>query len=462
MVIESERVEVSLSRLMKHKYFLFFILLTLIASCGGGSSSGSDSLDIPTVPPQIYPSHPLIWDTATPESVGMNASSLSSAIDYAFQDGSYTQAVVVIKDGKLIAERYRGITDNEANNLASELGESSVFYKSLYSPRDQNSFISSWSTAKSFTSFLIGIAVESGSIGSIEDYASQYITEWSTDDRSSITIKNILDMRSGLVPICYNPATQSLGECLTAADSSSGGNIVYADDQMTKCINRNLASDGYYPWYENGSSLYIRGAFQYSNCDTMVLGEILFRTTGQDLQTYAEYNLFSKIGIDAAWWRDFTSDGQSDGNYLAYCCLDSTARDFAKFGHMLLLDGVWEGSNQKYSSYVDLIKNLNAYGLQFWTICARPQSNCEESIISTIGFDGQYIMVDFERNIVVVRASLYAPIQNLSQDRKMKLDPNNLSQSNWIATVPNAIGASMRNESPNISAFYSLILDSIN
>ena len=107
----------------------------------------------------------------------MNASSLSSAIDYAFQDGSYTQAVVVIKDGKLIAERYRGITDN-VNNLASELGESSVFYKSLYSPRDQNSFISSWSTAKSFTSFLIGIAVESGSIGSIEDYASQYITEW--------------------------------------------------------------------------------------------------------------------------------------------------------------------------------------------------------------------------------------------------------------------------------------------
>ena len=111
----------------------------------------------------------------------------------------------------LIAERYRGITDNEANNLASELGESSVFYKSLYSPRDQNSFISSWSTAKSFTSFLIGIAVESGSIGSIEDYASQYITEWSTDDRSSITIKNILDMRSGLVPICYNPSNSKFG-----------------------------------------------------------------------------------------------------------------------------------------------------------------------------------------------------------------------------------------------------------
>ena len=85
---------------------------------------------------------------------------------------------------------------------------------------------------------------------------------------------------------------------------------------------------------------------------------------------HLEYNLFSKIGIDASWWRDYTSSGQSNGNYLAYCCLDSTARDFAKFGHMLLLNGVWEGSNQRYSSYVDLIKNLNSYGLQFWTICA--------------------------------------------------------------------------------------------
>ena len=61
--------------------------------------------------------------------------------------------------------------------------------------------------------------------------------------------------------------------------------------------------------------------------------------------------------------------GQSNGNYLAYCCLDSTAK-FCKFGHMLLLNGI-EGSNQKYSSYVDLIKNLNSYGLQFWTICQK-------------------------------------------------------------------------------------------
>ena len=440
---------------------LFIAFSFIVVSCGNGSSSDMSSTDNP-IDSQTYPTHPFIWDVVTPETVGMNSSYLDSALDYAFRDGSYTQAVVVIKDGKLIAERYRGITDNEAYNLASELGESSAFYKNLYAQRDQNSFISSWSTAKSFTSFLVGIAIESGSIDSIDDFVSEYITEWTSDDRSTITIKNLLDMRSGLVPKCYDPNIQDLSECVNAADSSSGGNIVYVNDQMSGCINRNLADDGYHPWYENGSSIYTRGSFQYSNCDTMVLGEILFRSTGQDLQTFAEYNLFSKIGISAFWWRDYTNFGQSNGNYLAYCCLDSTARDFAKFGHMLLLGGIWEESNQKYSSYVELIKNLQSYGLQFWTICARPQSNCEESIISTIGFDGQYITIDFARNIIVVRASLYTPIQNLSQDRKMKLNPNNLSQSNWIATVPNAIGASLRNESPNISTFYSLILNAIN
>ena len=447
---------------MKKTLIVLFSLS--IVSCGGGSSSAPDMDNAPIAPPQTYPTHPLVWDAVTPESVGMSSSGLEQAFDYVFQDGSFTQAAVVIKDGKLVYERYRGMTDNEANILASTLSENGDFYKSLYAQRDQNSYISSWSTAKSFASFLIGIAVESGAINSIEDSASNYITEWSSDERSSITIKNLLDMRSGLPPACFNFVTNEIGECLNASDSSSGGNIVYADDQLTKCIDRNLATEGVtHPWFENGLTVYSRGAFQYSNCDTMVLGEIIFRATGQDIQTYAEYNLFSKIGIDGSWWRDFTSSGQSNGNYLAYCCLDSTARDFAKFGHMLLLNGVWEGSNQRYSSYVDLIKNLNSYGLQFWTICAKAQSNsnCDDWIISTIGFDGQYIMIDFQRNIVVVRASLYTPIQNLSQDRKMKLNPSNLAQSNWIATVPNGLGSSAN---PNISAsaFFELVANSIN
>ena len=70
-------------------------------------------------------------------------------------------------------------------------------------------------------------------------------------------------------------------------------------------------------------------------------------------------------------------------------------------------------------------------------------------------------MIDFQRNIVVVRASLYTPIQNLSQDRKMKFNPSNLAQSNWIATVPNGLGSSA-NPNINASTFFELVANSIN
>ena len=66
-------------------YFLIFIV-----SCSGSSANNSeeDSNDIT----QTLSSHPLVWDFASPESVGMSSSLLEEAFDYAFEDGSFTQA----------------------------------------------------------------------------------------------------------------------------------------------------------------------------------------------------------------------------------------------------------------------------------------------------------------------------------------------------------------------------------
>jgi CubicO group peptidase (beta-lactamase class C family) len=82
---------------------------------------------------------------------------------------------------------------------------------------------------------LIGLAVDAGYISSIEDPASTFITEWSNDERSSITIKNLLDMRSGLTPMCFLFEENEIGECKTAAGAASGGNIIYSNDQMAAC-----------------------------------------------------------------------------------------------------------------------------------------------------------------------------------------------------------------------------------
>ena len=459
------------------KYSLLIIVF-LLTACGGGSGSSDPqpaSGLITTIPPVTDNG---AWQEATPESKGMDSAMLSSAFDEAFVDGTYTGAALVIKDNALVYERYRGILPTEESTLVNSFGSDSQTLQTLYGNRDKDSLASSWSTAKSFVSVLVAIVIEQGLIESIEQSASVYIDEWANDDRAQISIRNLLDMRSGLHLVCLDPSTNLLGSCPNDS-GGSGGNLVFADNQMDVCIERQLAETGVsQPWYTAGAT-YEAGYWVYSNCDTMVLGEILFRASGQDLETYAETHLFSKIGMTAKWWRDNDPSGQLDGNYLAYCCLDATPRDFAKFGQLLLNNGVWDGEQVIPQSYIDKIKNIVvdsvltegfngvfSYGLKFWTISPQRQSDGTfyppaNTIYSTIGFDGQYIMIDFDNNMVVVRNSIYYPALNRSDERKMKLNGTDVLTSNFVATLPAGSGMSTVSSYNNAALLYK-VTQSIN
>ena len=132
---------------------------------------------------------------------------------------------------------------------------------------------------------------------------------------------------------------------------------------------------------------------------------------------------------------------------------------------MWLLGGILEGDSVSYRSYVDSIASVDYYGLRFWNLCSSPldeNNNCpnEDCITSTIGYDGQYIMIDFNRNIVVVRSSLYEPVLNISNERKMKLVSNDLTLSNWVSTTPRGVGAYVTTSfSPN--QFFYMITEAI-
>ena len=454
------------------KYFNPILITVLLASCGGGgggSSNNSYSL------PDVDPSEPIdnsIWSEASPESVGMDSTSLSAAFDEAFIDGTFTQAAVVIKDSKLVYERYRGIMLGEKSALVSELNTDAETLQDRFGSRDKNSLASSWSTAKSFTSVMVAIAIEQGFIESLEESASVYINEWANDERAQITIRNLLDMRSGLPILCADANNPTLVICSNDS-ANSGGNLTLSDNQMSECIARQMAATGIpQPWYTYGST-YESGYWVYSNCDTMVLGEILFRATGQDLQTYADRHLFSKIGMTAYWWRDNTASAQVDGNYLAYCCLDATPRDFAKFGQLLLNNGEWDGEQVVPASYVDKIKNIVvdsrvdeltdslSYGLQFWTTMPTSQSDGSmyppaNTIYATQGFDGQYIMIDFDRDLVVVRTSLYYPALTENDQRKMNVNAADTSNASYTATLPAAVGATSGTSYNNQALLYKV------
>ena len=111
------------------------------------------------------------WDEASPEDMGVAADKVEKLFDLSFRDDA-TQSVVLIKDGVLIAEKY-------ADGF------------------DKNSFGTSWSMAKSYYAALILISVDKGEINSLDDKASEYL-DYFNDDRSEITIRQLLNMSSGL------------------------------------------------------------------------------------------------------------------------------------------------------------------------------------------------------------------------------------------------------------------------
>ena len=435
-----------------HSRFSSLLIFALLSACGGGGGGSTDSSTIvTTTSPSAFESpHPDIWETASASEAGFDEDALDSAFEYAMTDGFYTQAVVLIKGGKLVKERYRGITDAEAAGLAAisglPEGQNAGYWQDLYGDRDATSAVTSWSTAKSFTSVLIGMAIEQGAIESTAQSASDFIDEWKADDRATITIQQLLDMRSGLVPKCSSFEAGVVGDCGDYLSASSGGDILYAADQLSGCIDREFAVSGtVYPWVSpQGDRAYEAGQFYYSNCDTQVLGEIIFRATGQDPGLFAQQNLFEPLNMEADWWRDNVETGQANGNYLTYCCLDSTARDFAKFGYMLLLGGIETSEGQSYASYVTtILAQEETYRNQFWAYCdSQPFSaspDCENVLVMTIGFDGQYILIDQKNDMVLVRNSLYEPILNFSDERRMRLNPLLLSESNWVASLPMAM-----------------------
>ena len=322
---------------------VIFLSLIFLSGCGGGSGGGSSAPEITQVIANSQT--PIYWN-------------LDAAFSYGMDDGKYTQQITVIENGDVLRTAFRDIGTQEVARLEASFQSSQV---PNFQGVRENSQLTSWSTGKSFMSIVMGIAQDQSFLD-IDEYASQYLTEWSDDERNQITIRHLLNMRSGL--------QKPMGE--------AGGNITVYANQLQMCIALELQEE-------------INEKFEYNNCSSMLLGEIIERATGQDFKTYADVNLFNPLEINASWWTDLS------GNYLSYCCVDMTQAEYAKFGMMLLN----KGDGIVSESYIDDILTTTAnYNLQFWFF---------DSTMQTIGFDGQFIVVDFNNNLLILRNSLYHP-----------------------------------------------------
>lgn len=299
------------------------------------------------------------WAVESPESHGMDPAKLEEARDYAMVPSRNTQAVIVVHQGAIVAE--------------------------WYGPgADQASYGTSWSVAKSVTSSLIGIAIDEGLIPSIDEPMTTYFPEWIGTPKEAITLRHVLHMESGLdFEEDYDPAN--------AADSDIIQMIATQRDQLA---------------YAAGLPVEVPPGtqFDYSSGDTLLLSGVLEQATGMSAGAYARQKLFDPIGMGAVdWWQD------AEGHTLTFCCVDATARDFARFGQLYLDGGQWGGQQVVPASWVtdsltDTAATNDGYGYQWWLDAG---SNGIPARYTAIGFDGQAITVIPSLDLVVVRFGTY-------------------------------------------------------
>ena len=302
------------------------------------------------------------WTQKNPSEVNVSENKVKVLFDLSFAD-SATQAVVLIKDGYLIGERY-----------AEEFAASS--------------FGTSWSMAKSFYAALVGISIDRGEINSLDDKVGLYL-DYFNDERSEVTIRDLLIMSSGL----EYPENQH-------------ENMFFLYDQLDYAQQVGMEK-------EPGT------LFEYNNINSMLLGDILQKVTGKRADELMVERIFNKIGIN-----EFTLWKDGAGNVLTYCCIDMSARDFSKFGLLFSRNGNWDGEEIISKDFVDETFIQVWDTPQWWTDSERGYSlhwwvskNDEEgSIFNASGKWGQYIFVDRKNDIIFTRITKYYPTSGSVQN----------------------------------------------
>lgn len=326
--------------------------------------------DIPRLPYVPYAPPPDVSNVAfpagdkvelPPDGIDAKYRVLAPIVERAFDAKSYgdatvTAAVIVVKGGKIIAERYR-----------SGFGVHSGYR--------------TWSTSKSITAAVLSIAHEKGVL---DLNGKADIPEWSYpgDMRQAITYKQLLWMSSGLF---------------------SGGDNTYSvyfggQDVVSAATTTQLEVEPGTRW-------------KYANNDTLLAMRALRHKLGDDLK-YLRYpydELLHPLGM-------YHTRMEIDhlGNFVASSQTYTTARDLTRFGMLLQAGGVWNGKQLVSKEWIKLFatpaptraptKDQWGYGAQFWLF--DQMAGVPAGTYSTAGNKGQFVTVVPGQDLLIVRTGV--------------------------------------------------------
>ena len=310
---------------------------------------------------------------ATPP--GVDRAALDAAVDGAFGEPDpevhrRTRAVIVLKSGHLVAERYAPGFDQKTPLLG-------------------------WSMTKSVIATLVGIQALRGRL---DPDGRAGVPAWNGDERAAITLDQLLRMESGLAfkerNGAFGDSAAMLFRSRSAAAYAAGSRLAHAPGSV----------------------------WSYSSGTSNLLAGILRASIPGDAGVYHRFPreaLFDRIGMRSA-----VLETDAAGTFVGSSFCYATARDWARFGLLHAQDGVWQGERLLPEGWVDRIRRptpaspRGSYGAHWWLNAGtpgapddRPYPSLPTNLFYAAGYEGQYVVVLPSQDLVVVRLGQSEPEQ---------------------------------------------------
>ena len=272
------------------------------------------------------------------------------------------------------------ITENAYNGNAFAF---MVLHKGIpvaeaYKPQfNQKTRFLSWSMAKSFINAIVGILVMDGKI---DIYKPVGIKEWDRDNRSKITLNDLMQMQSGLK---WNEDYGNRSDItLMLYCESNMGRFAFDQPQA----------------YPTGTHWY------YSSGTTNIVSYLIRKQFSNDSLYYSfvNFRLFNRIGMG-----DAVFEVDPSGTIVGSSYLYATARDYARFALLFRNDGIFNGERilpERWVAYTrTAASNSNGeYGSFFWLNKCKKLPSAPEDMYMCVGHDGQRIFIMPSQDLIVI------------------------------------------------------------
>ncbi|NIJ41743.1 CubicO group peptidase (beta-lactamase class C family) [Parvibaculum indicum] len=299
------------------------------------------------------------------------------------------------------------LADTDTTGLMA-VSQGRVVYENYRRGNDRDTRWISWSVGKSFISALIGIAVEEGHIASIDDKLVDYAPELKGTSYDGVTIRNALEMSSG---VAWNEDYSDPDSDI----SRFGRALAFGSSMVEFAKTLGRANE---PGTVN----------LYNSLDAQMLGLVLLRATGESPSEYLEDRIWSKIGAehDGYWVLDDT------GMELAAGGVNVTLRDYARFGLLYLNGGKWNGERIVPADWVkashtpdaprlmpgkqELSDTVWGYGYLWWL------PRAADGPFAAVGIYNQFIYVDPAQDLVIVKTSANSDYGRTNEETSFRED----------------------------------------